>query len=124
MKIKSGHAQRLRFSPALLLWLLVLLSSYTWAEPLSKQRQDQLINMVKHDCGSCHGLTLKGGLGPPLTTDALRDKPHGLLFNAIMLGRDNTAMPPWQDLLTQQEIDWLVVLLKSGTEKVSGNDDE
>ena len=80
--------------------------------------------MVKHDCGSCHGLTLKGGLGPPLTIDALRDKPHGLLFNAIMLGRDNTAMPPWQDLLTQQEIEWLVTLLKTGTEKVNDNVDD
>ena len=84
------------------------------AEPLSRQRQNELINMVKHDCGSCHGLTLKGGLGPPLTRDAVADKPHGLLFNAIMQGRENTAMPPWKELLTRQEIDWLVSMLKNG----------
>lgn len=86
------------------------------AEPLTQQRQSELINIVKHDCGSCHGLTLKGGLGPPLTRAALTDKPSDLLFNTILLGRENTPMPPWDGLLTRQEIDWLVVQLKKGFE--------
>ena len=86
------------------------------AEPLSSQRQSELINIVKHDCGSCHGLTLKGGLGPPLTPAALTDKPRELLFNTILLGREHTPMPPWDGLLTRQEIDWLVVQLKKGFE--------
>jgi cytochrome c55X len=83
---------------------------------LSERRQNELINMVKHDCGSCHGLTLKGGLGPPLTSEALINKPHVLLYNTIMTGRENTAMPPWEGMLTQQEIDWLVGLLKRGVD--------
>ena len=29
-------------------------------------RQAELLHLLRHDCGSCHGLTLKGGLGPPL----------------------------------------------------------
>ena len=32
----------------------------------------KLGNLVRQDCGSCHGLTLKGGLGKPLTADHLK----------------------------------------------------
>src|SRR3990172_1071541 len=94
------------------------------AEPLTQQRQIELINIVKHDCGSCHGLTLKGGLGPPLTRAALTDKPSGLLFNTILLGREHTAMPPWDGLLTRQEVDWLVGQLKNGIDEPQETRDE
>ena len=29
-------------------------------------RRAELVTLVRQDCGSCHGLTLKGGLGPAL----------------------------------------------------------
>ena len=32
---------------------------------LPEARQAELIHRLKHDCGSCHGMTMKGGLGPP-----------------------------------------------------------
>lgn len=70
--------------------------------------------MVRHDCGSCHGITLRGGLGPPLTADALTGKPHGLLINTILRGRENTPMPPWQGLLSKEEIQWIVIRLQEG----------
>jgi len=103
-------------SPFVFLFLVIVtgFSSTVYAEPPSAQRQNELINLVKHDCGSCHGMTLKGGLGPALTTDALKDKPHALLYNTIMLGRDNTAMPPWLGILTEEEITWLVLTLRDG----------
>jgi len=81
---------------------------------ISEQRKGELINMIRHDCGSCHGMTLKGGLGPPLTPDALIDKNHGLLYNTIVYGRENTAMPPWLGLLSEEEIEWIVVRLREG----------
>ena len=31
--------------------------------------------MVRQDCGSCHGLRLTGGLGPPLTRDVMAAQP-------------------------------------------------
>ena len=34
-------------------------------------REAQLVRMVRQDCGSCHGMTLAGGLGPALTREAL-----------------------------------------------------
>jgi mono/diheme cytochrome c family protein len=32
---------------------------------LDTARQAELLHLLKHDCGSCHGMTRKGGLGPP-----------------------------------------------------------
>ena len=103
---------------------LIPLAPPVTAEPLTLQRQSELINIVRHDCGSCHGLTLKGGLGPPLTRVALTDKPSDLLFNTILLGREHTAMPPWDGMLTRQEIDWLVVQLKNGLDEPQEDRDE
>ncbi len=110
----SGLIRYLLSLPGLGGLFFFFLSNVLLAEPLSHQRQEELVHLVKHDCGSCHGMTLKGGLGPALTKDALVGKPHGLIFNAIMHGRENTAMPPWAELLTQEEIEWMVVRLQKG----------
>jgi len=41
-------------------------------------RQTELLYLLKHDCGSCHGMTRKGGLGPALLPANLRDRPPQL----------------------------------------------
>ena len=84
------------------------------AEPPPLQRQAELSNMLQHDCGACHGMTLQGGLGPALTAEALAGKPDALLLNTILLGREGTAMPPWQGIITIDEADWLVHRLREG----------
>ena len=38
---------------------------------VAPERAAELQHMVTQDCGSCHGLTRKGGLGSPLTAQAL-----------------------------------------------------
>jgi len=95
----------------LLIIALVVFSSAIIAEP-NQQRQQELQNMLSHDCGSCHGLTLKGGLGPSLLADALVDKSDAFLVHTILEGRKGTAMPPWKPFLTEQEALWLVHKLK------------
>ena len=75
---------------------------------LSPVRQQALVQLLEHDCGSCHGLTLNGGLGPPLTRDALRDKSLSFLENVILNGIPGSAMPPWKNHLTPQEVRWLL----------------
>jgi cytochrome c55X len=71
-------------------------------------RRQELIRMVRQDCGSCHGMTLKGGLGPPLTPEALRDKPAESLTATILYGRPGTPMPPWVRFLDTGEARWIV----------------
>jgi cytochrome c55X len=78
-------------------------------------RRAELVHLVRQDCGSCHGLTLKGGLGPALTRDALRDKPPESLAATILYGRPGTPMPPWRAFVTAAEADWVVRRLQEGT---------
>jgi len=82
--------------------------------PLSDKRKVELVHMVKQDCGSCHGMTLKGGLGPALLPENLKGKSVLFIQNTIFYGRPNTAMPPWQPILSQQEIIWISQQLKQG----------
>lgn len=64
-------------------------------------------NLVIQDCGSCHGLTRKGGLGSPLTPDDLAHaEPEGLAM-IILDGIPGTPMPPWRPLLTEEEALWI-----------------
>jgi len=89
--------------------------------------QAELLYLLKHDCGSCHGMTRKGGLGPPLLPGNLGGRPQllfvdtildgrpGTLFvDTILDGRPGTPMPPWRGLLTEQEVQWLVEAMRRG----------
>lgn len=90
-------------------------TSIAWAD-VTQNRQQELIHLLKHDCGSCHGLTLRGGLGPPLTADALKDKSSAFLEEVVLYGVPKRAMPPWKDHLTSQEVLWLINRMKEGVE--------
>lgn len=80
-------------------------------------RQRELVHLVRQDCGACHGLTLKGGLGPALLPNALRDKPADSLKTTILGGRPGTPMPPFAGLLAEDEVEWIVARLLSGFPK-------
>lgn len=83
------------------------------AEP-TPPRQVELRNLLLQDCGSCHGLTMRGGLGPPLTPAALTGKPAIVLREIILHGRPGTPMPPWAPFLTPDEALWLAQELLKG----------
>ncbi len=95
------------------MWLVKSIGVATAAD-LSASRRAELDNLLKQDCGSCHGLTLKGGLGPPLTPEALADRSVALLAETIAHGRPDNAMPPWGPLLSADDIHWLAERLKRG----------
>lgn len=77
-------------------------------------RQKELIYMVQQDCGSCHGMTLKGGLGPSLLPERIAVLPKQYLIEAITHGRPGTPMPPWGSLLSAGDISWIVEQLQLG----------
>ncbi|MGC9561355.1 c-type cytochrome [Brachymonas sp. M4Q-1] len=86
------------------------------AEPLAPvpARQAELMHLLRQDCGACHGMTRQGGLGSPITAQALVDRPEDSLVATILQGRPGTAMPPWQPFMTPAEARWLVWVLKNG----------
>lgn len=75
---------------------------------------DELIRMVRQDCGSCHGMSLQGGLGTPLTREALADRSAETLAATILYGRPGTAMPPWKSLLNEAQANWIADQLLHG----------
>jgi cytochrome c55X len=105
------------FLAALLTALVVQAESSTTESTTatSSARQNELLYFIKHDCGSCHGMTLKGGLGPALLPETLAGKPKSFLVNTILEGRVNTAMPPWKSMLSQQDAIWITEQLQSGS---------
>jgi cytochrome c55X len=95
------------------MWLgLCLAAEQVAAEPVDPAR---LANLVRQDCGSCHGLTLQGGLGKPLTADRLAQWDRDQLIHIILDGVPGTPMPGWRPLLTEAEAGWIAKVLKQGT---------
>ena len=77
-------------------------------------RQRELLALLHDDCGACHGMRLTGGLGPPLTPEALRERPVETLETVVIKGRPGTAMPPWEPFMSQAEAKWLITRLREG----------
>lgn len=105
--------------PLALALLVILMFGVTFAnsaaaaEP-SPQRAAQLTYMVRQDCGSCHGMTLTGGLGPALVPAALKGKPAAYIKHVILNGNKNTAMPGWSPLLSEADAEWIAERLLAG----------
>jgi cytochrome c55X len=105
-------------------WLVLaaMLVPFWASAEIPSQRQAELRHLLKHDCGSCHGMRLTGGLGPPLTPAALDHKPTPTLTATIRHGRPGTPMPPWSRLVSAEEARWLVELMKRGVGGASTNE--
>ena len=84
------------------------------ADAPPEPRRSEIVNMVRQDCGSCHGLTMKGGLGPPLVPQAVAQKDPELMRAIILNGLRGTPMPPWRPFLSDDEAMFVVQLLKKG----------
>lgn len=99
--------------------IIMCLSSVSIGEaseigPLSSADKERLDHLLRHDCGSCHGMKMKGGLGPSLLPEDLRDHDEDSLVDFILFGNPQKAMPPWGELLKPHEVRWIVRRLKDG----------
>ncbi|MDD1612530.1 MAG: cytochrome c [Methylococcaceae bacterium] len=84
---------------------------------ISPERQQALRDLLKQDCGACHGLTLKGGMGPALLPETLAGKSDDFLADTILNGRSGTAMPPWRPFVNRDEALWLIGVLRNPPNK-------
>lgn len=85
------------------------------AAELAPGRAAELERLVLQDCGSCHGLTLKGGLGPDIRATTLAGRSTEGLAAIVLHGVPGTPMPPWHPLLSEAEAQWIAeYLLKGG----------
>ncbi|NQU60620.1 MAG: cytochrome c [Rhodospirillales bacterium] len=89
-------------------------STQALAGTVPPERQAALLHLLRQDCGSCHGMTMKGGLGPGLLPAQLDGKSDDSLVAIILDGVDGKPMPPWRPLLSPGEAAWMVKQLKEG----------
>ena len=82
---------------------------------LEPTREAALADLVRQDCGSCHGLSLKGGLGRPLRPEALAAIDVEGIAAIILDGVPGTPMPPWRGLISPEEAKWIAARLKEGS---------
>jgi len=100
--------------PTLLAFLPLVFSLPAMAGQPSSERQDELVNLVRQDCGSCHGLTMKGGLGSSLLPKDLEGKDSEALAEIVLDGLHETPMPPWRSQFAEGEAEWIIEQLKKG----------
>jgi len=93
---------------------LLLVGAAAEAEGIGPAHAAALERLVRQDCGSCHGMTLKGGLGTPLTPQALAGADAEALSAIVLDGLPGTAMPPWRGLLSETEARWIAAYLLKG----------
>ena len=86
------------------------------AQPGAK-RQSELIYLLRQDCGACHGMRLRGGLGPALNAERFKEWSVDRLTQTILYGRPGTPMPPWRPFLSDSDARWLAGQLKQGLQQ-------
>ncbi|MEY8830097.1 cytochrome c [Sedimentitalea sp. XS_ASV28] len=90
---------------------LALVGTPLWAQEPDPERLERLVHQ---DCGSCHGMTLKGGLGPELRRQTLAHYDREALAGVILNGIPGTPMPPWAPLMSNAEALWIAEYILKG----------
>ncbi len=101
-----------RHTPLVIAFLVLV--SPAGANEIGAQRASQLERLVRHDCGSCHGMTLKGGLGPDIRPQRFENVPPDVVAQIILDGVPGTAMPPWRPLISEADARWIADYLTRG----------
>ena len=99
------------------LLLFLILATTAHAGEVSATRATELRHLVEQDCGACHGMTRKGGLGPDIRAQTLEGRDAEGLAQIIKDGIPDTAMPPWGPLLSDEDINWIAEYLLEDTKE-------
>ena len=70
-------------------------------------------NVYDQLCSQCHGLQGEGGLGPSFSNPQFQaTRTDSQLFNAINLGHEATSMIGWGDVLSADQIQQMIELIR------------
>lgn len=94
--------------------LLALFANSSFSAEPSAEKQAEIKRLLQNTCSSCHGVDLKGAIGPALKPETLANKADDMLIDTIYNGRKGTMMSSWKASMNKEEIAWLVGILKSG----------
>ncbi|MDU8927188.1 cytochrome c [Alisedimentitalea sp. MJ-SS2] len=103
------------WAAAAFLTLILSLAPFLPVSAMADQPDAKALQRLVHqDCGSCHGLRLKGGLGPDLRVESIEHYDVEGLRMVILDGIEGTAMPPWRPLMSEEEATWIANYLLKG----------
>jgi cytochrome c oxidase cbb3-type subunit III len=78
---------------------------------------ERVTTLYIETCSACHGLDGEGGTALSLNNpEFLATASDGFIQYAILYGRSTTPMPGYQGVLSEQEVDDLVVLIRDWEE--------
>lgn len=97
--------------------LATLVASAAIASAGEAMSPDALSHLVHQDCGSCHGLTLRGGLGPDIRPESVSHYDPDTLATVVLDGIPGTAMPPWRPLIGEADARRIARYLLTGEMK-------
>ncbi len=84
----------------------------TTPTPTSSTAAINAAQLYSANCALCHGANREGGIGPPLTTTALKDDSASAIGDVINRGTKG-GMPAFSNLLSPEEVSALANYLKS-----------
>ena len=105
------------FITVVVLWLLLASCGGPESAPTSTPTTPTINagKLFDANCVACHGANRQGmpNLGPALTPESLAELSDTDTKDTISNGKVNTAMPPWKNKLSSEEIDALVQFIKN-----------
>jgi cytochrome c55X len=105
---------RWRPNSALAAAVALMLAMALPADAVDAPRARALTDLVRQDCGSCHGMTLKGGLGTSLLPADIEHIEAEGIARIIIEGIPGTPMPAWRGALSEEDAQWIARRLKEG----------
>lgn len=82
------------------------------APAVSKEIMEKGEKIYFDRCAGCHGTLRTGATGPKITPDRTRELGTEALKTTIANGRPGTAMPPWKQFLSEDEINTMALYIQ------------
>jgi len=79
---------------------------------VTNERQSELLNFVEQNCPACHGIRMRGSIGPPLSEASLQHLSVNEVTLTILYGFPEKGMPAWETQLSEKDAYWIAEFLK------------
>ncbi len=86
---------------------------------ITNERQSELLYFVEQKCPACHGIGMRGSIGPALSKANLQHLSVNAVTLTILYGLPEKGMPAWEAQLSEREASWIAELLKRGGKRLS-----
>ena len=81
---------------------------------VTNERQSELLDFVEQNCPACHGIRMRGSIGPALSKANLQHLSVNAVTLTILYGLTDKGMPAWEAQLTEGDAYWIAEFLKRG----------